>query len=329
MSTDTDVPALIIRSEADAWSALAAALAGDATGTRAPRFEGWPFFNLDASGRDWHQTVPTRIMPPLLEVQRDIHRAFTQAEFGEFNLRRLDAADRDALEVVVRVDKGSSLLSADISAQLNRIAQAVFGRMTGTQATIAVLGIALSIASPVMFKDWLAERQAQAQLTTRVELSQQETTRLQLFAQAVQREPALDAMRGNAIESANQLLKATRAGDTMTVHTVPVSAADAQQIVQPARERANQMDIVGAFRIIGNRTDKGAGFRITVRRDSDGMRFAADVPKELAWDAQQAIQKAEWSKSPVELSIDAELLRDKIARATVVSARPITPERAH
>lgn len=321
-------PAFIIRSEADAWQALRAAVAdGGFPDDATLRFEGWPCFNLDAKGRDWHSTVPTRIMPPLLEVQRDIHRAFTLAEYGEFNLRRLGEGDRDALEVVVRVAPGSSLLSADLSAQLNRIAHAVFGRMNGAQATVSILGIALTIASPVMYKAWLQERQAEKQMDVQVKLSQQETQRLQLMSEAVRQRPELQTLKEETIDTSNKLLKATRPGDTMSLRgTAPVSAEQARELVQPDRERAKDIELHGLFRIIGNRTDKGAGFRITVRRDADGMQFAADVPKELAWDAQQAIQKAEWSKAPVELVIDAEKLHDKITRATVLSAKPVEAE---
>lgn len=313
----------IIRSEEDAWQALKEALSSD-DGSSAPEivFEGWPKWAMDAKGRDWHSTVPTRIMPPLLEVQKDINRAFAQAQYGEFNLRRLREEERELLELVVRVDEGSSLFSADISAQLNRIANAVFGRMNGAQATIAVLGIALAIAAPVTYKAWLHERQVEKQLTNRVELSKQETERLRVFAQAMEREPTVGASRDDAIETANKMLKATRPGDTMAMRGVAVDAEQAREIVQPEQERATEIELHGRFRIIGNRTDKGSGFRITVRSD-DGTEFRADVPEELAYDAKQAIKDAEWGKHPVTLVIDAERLHDKIQGATVVSAKPL------
>lgn len=322
MTNDDTAEPLIIRSEADAWAALEAAMSGDANfDATNVRFEGWPVFSMDAQGRDWHSSVPTRIMPPLLEVQRDINRAFAQAQYSEFNLRRLREDDRDELEVVVRVEEGSSLFSADLSAQLNKIAGAVFGRMNGTQATISVLGIALAISAPVMYKSWLHERQAEKQMSTQVELSKQETERMRVFGAAMKRQPEIAAVKDDVIETSNKMLKATRPGDTMSMRGVPVTAEEARELVQPEHERAKDMELNGRFRIIGNRTDKGSGFRITVRRESDGMQFSADVPQELDWDGKQAIQHAEWTKSPVVLAVDAEMLHDKIARAVVISAK--------
>lgn len=316
---------VVIRSEADAWEVLKKALlTGDLLDTGQLRFEGWPLWSMDAKGRDWHSTVPTRIMPPLLEVQNDVNRAFAQAQYGEFNLRRLRDEDRELLELVVRVAPGSSLFSADLSSQLNRIAGAVFGRMSGTQATIAVLGIALAISAPVTYKAWLHERQTEKQLQTRVDLSQQETERLKVFASAVKREPAVGVVRDDANETTNKLLKATRPGDSMAIHGVAVGAEEARQLVKPERERAREIELHGQFRVIGNRTDKGSGFRITLRA-ADGTEFRADVPEELDFDAKQAIQQAEWGKYTVTLVIEAQRLHDKIQSATVISAQAADP----
>lgn len=327
---------LIIRNEADAWEVLEAAISGDKHfDIKNVQFEGWPTWSLDATGRDWHSTVPTRIMPPLLDVQKDINRAFASVQYGDPNLRRLREEDRDSLEVVVKVEKGSSIFTADLSDQLNKIAQAALERMNGTEALIAVLGVGLMITSTVMYKAWLATRLKEKELQSRtvleskdielrIQQSQEETRRLGIMRDAVVREPRLQIVNDDTQATANRLLKAARPGDTIAVRGVPMTAEEAHEIAQPERERAKELEIQGDFRIIGNRTDKGAGFRVTVQRASDGLQFAADVLAELAWDDKQAIQKAEWSKSSVALTIEAEMLREKITRAVISSAKPIT-----
>jgi hypothetical protein len=330
-----DGNALVIRSEADAWAVLEAAVSGETSLDAAHlRFEGWPVWSLDAKGHDWQSTVPTRIMPPLLDVQKDINRAFAGIRYGDANLRRLRDDERDELEVVVKVEKGSSLFTADLSDQLIKIAEAAIGRMNGVEALIAVLSIGLMITSPVMYKAWLNHRIKEKELQSRAELdsknieariqqSQEETRRMEIMRDAMTRQPALRSVEADVQITANRFLKATRPGDRFETKGVPVTAEEAHEIAQPEREHSRVLDIQGDFAIIGNRTDKGDGFRITVRRQSDQLQFVADVMGDLPPNDKQAIQDAEWTKSLVTLSIEAEMLREKISRASVISAKPV------
>lgn len=315
---------LIIRSEEEAWAALERAVSGAGFPDDLQlRFDGWPTFELGFAGRDWHSTVPTRIMPPLLDVQKDINRAYAHIRYGEFNLRRLKEEEREELEVVVEVKDGSSVFSANLWDHFTRIAETAIGRMSGDQAVIVVLGLALAIVAPVMYKAWLASRERQRETESRVELSRQETERMKIMAEAMRHHPPLRSISEDVEMTTNRLLKAARPGDTVELKGIPLSAEEAGQLVQAERERAREVELAGAFMILGNRTDKGDGFRITVKRVSDDLQLSADVPPDLNWDQKQAIQAAEWSKKAVYLEISAEMLRESVTRAEVISARPV------
>lgn len=327
--TEVDkVPELIIRNEEEAWQALEKAISGDVfpNGMRL-RFEGWPSFELNIKGKDWHSTVPTRVMPALLDVQRDLNRAYASIQYDEPNLRRLREEERDDLEIVVEVKKGSSDYNADLWEQFTRLAEAAVTRMNGTEAVIAVIGVALTIMAPVMFKAWLNARSKEKDASIRVELSREETERMRIITAAMQRQPIIAVAREDAEATSNKLLKANKPGDTMEIAGVSVTSEEARELVQPERERAQTVEIDGVFSILGNRTDKGDGFRVTLRRDSDQLTFNADVPIELDHAQQQIIQNAEWSKSKVRLSVEAEMLRESITRAVVVQAATIAESR--
>ncbi len=317
---------LVIRSEEDAWHWLERATRGDLPDDIQLRFDGWPTMFLDVSGRDWHSTVPTRIMPSLLDLQRDLNRAYASVRYQEANLRRLRDEEKDDLEVVVKVGPGSSKFSADLWGQLGKIAEAAVGRMSGTEITITVLGLALSVVSAVMFRQWLAARKEERQAQAQIELSQQETERLRVITEAMRQQPDLRAISADVDATRNRLLKATKPGDVMAVADVPVTSDEAREIVQPERERAREVEIEGEFVVLGNRTDKGDGFRISVRRVGDGLTLTADVPLALDYAQQQIIQRAEWSKGRVRLSIEAEMLRETFARGTVVQAIEVVPQ---
>lgn len=324
-SGNDHVPEIVIRSEEEAWEALAVALVEGAGFPDAMRlrFAGWPRFELDIKGRDWHSTVPTRVMPALLDVQRDLNRAYANIQYQEPNLRRLREEERDELEIVVKVKEGSSLFDAELWEQFSRIAEAAAGRMNGNQMVITVLGVALTIMAPVMFKAWLRERQKEKKAANQVELSKEETERIRIITEAMRQQPVIEAARIDAEVTANKLLKATKPGDTMGIGGVDVSAEEARDLVQPEREHIKEIEIQGVFSILGNRTDKSEGFRITVRRDADQLTFNAEVPLQLEYAQQQIIQDAEWTKSKICLWIEAEVLRESIARAVVVRAAAV------
>lgn len=322
---------LVITSEDEAWAALERATSGEGFPDDVEiEFKNWPIFKMDIRGRDWNSTVPTRVMAPLLEVQKDINRAFTSVKYNEFNLRKLKDEERDELEVVVKVQKGSSIFDAELWKQFSHIAEAAIGRMNGNQIVISVLGVALAIAAPLMYKAWLNYRLKEKQVEASIELSKQETERLKIFKEATEIRPQLQAIRDDTQATHNRLLKAIKPGDSVSMKGIDLKSDEVAEIVQPERDHAEDVHIDGIFTILGNRTDKSDGFRITVMRVTDHLAFNAEVPLELPYGQQQIIQKAEWSKSRIQLSIIASSLHGNIVHAVVNSAKefvnPSDPE---
>ena len=318
---------LVVANEMQAWAALERALYGDKEMEGVELvLQGWPTFKMDVKGKDWDSTVPTRIMSPLLDVQKDINRAYTNVRYGETNLRKLRDEERDDLELVVKVREGSSLFNAELWKQLSTIGQAAVGRMSGTEIVITVLGLGLMFTAPVMYKAWLATRQREKEMDNQIALSVQENERLRIFAEAVQQHPMLGAALGDVEASNNRMLKVAKPGDVLAVHSIPVRADEAEILAKPERERAEDTVVQGVFVLLGNRTDRGEGFRITVRRLDDGLVLQADVPLELPHAQQQLIQRAEWEKAKIKLTINASLLRQSITQAVVISAVEVPGE---
>ncbi len=317
---------ITITNEAQAWEILELAINQGIPDEIELRFEGWPTFEMRVQGRDWHSTVPTRIMMPLLDVQKDINRTYASVKYGSANLRKLKDEERDELELVVEVREGSSGFNSPLWEQFSIIGKAAVERMDGTQAVITVLGLALTFAAQAMYKAWLARRQEDKELEHRLQMSQEETRKLQVIADATQRQPMLAAAQEEAQATQNRFLKVAKPGDILNVKGEVISAEEAVALAQPERERAIELVIEGMFSILGNRTDRSEGFRITVKRLSDQLTLSADVPIELPHVQQQIIQEAEWQKTAVYLSINAIVLRESISQANVISASAPTPD---
>jgi len=327
MSAAADgVERIVISSADEAWALLKAALEGEALPERLSLvFDGWPRFQMKVSGRDWHGTVPTRIMAPLLDVQRDLYRAYANVCYGEPNLRRLRDEDRELLELVVKVDEGSSDYEAPLHEQLTELARKAIEKMDSRSLVITILGIAVVIGGVEIGKAWIAERQEAKKVEQTVELSRQETERLRVFSEAVRQHPVLGETREDFVATQNRLLKSVKPGDEVVSKGVALHGDEVAEITQGERARAEDIAISGTFRVLANDASKGAGFRIKVSRIEDGMTFSADVPIELDSGAKQLIQKAEWSKGAVLVNLDirASSLRGGVMNAVVIGASEV------
>lgn len=315
-----------IRSADDAWRLFRQAQEGGNLPENIKIvFDGWPQYDMKVNGRDWHGTVPTRVMAPLLEVQKDIHRVYANVCYGTSNLRKLRDEERDLLELVIKVDEGSSDYKAPLWQQLNELAKKAVEKMDSRDVVITVLGIAVVVGGVEINKAWVAQRQAETASEVTVQLSQEETRRLQIFSDAVKQKPVLAEARTNFESTQNKILKTVKAGDNFTSKGVELRGDQVMEVVQEERAKSGDAQITGIFRVLANDASKGAGFRIKVARISDGLTFTAEVPIELDSDQKNIIQRAEWSKGAVlvNLSVSANLLREKISNAVVSSAEVV------
>lgn len=326
LKTDAKPERITIRSADDAWNLFERAMNGGKLPDNLELvFDGWPQFDMKVNGKDWYGTVPTRVMVPLLDVQKDLHRVYASVCYGTSNLRKLRDDERDLLEIVVKVDKGSSDYKAPLWQQLNELAKKAVEKMDSRDVVITVLGIAVVVGGVEVNKAWIAQRQEEMQAEVTVSLSQQETNRLTIFADAMRQKPVLVEARSNFEATQNRILKTVKAGDHITAKGVELRGDQAIEVVHEERARAEDSHITGIFRVLANDASKGAGFRIKVARLSDGLIFATEVPIELDLAQKNLIQRAEWSKGAVlvNLAISASVLRGKISNAVVISAEEI------
>lgn len=326
---DNDLARIVIRNQDQAWDVFRAAVERrDLPERFILRFEGWPAFEMRVAGKDWDSTVPTRVMSPLLEIQKDINRKYTEIAYGSANLKKLREDDRDQLEIIVKVSKGSSDFRAPLDGQLNVLAAKAIERMDSFDIAITVIGLALVWGGVEISKAWFAKRQREVEAETTVELSKQETDRLKIFERAMRQNPVLESARQDFEDSQNRILKTLKPNDETEIKGVSLTGADAMEITQQARARAEDEEIGGIFRVLANDASKGADFKIKIARVSDGLAFNATVPVELDPDQKALIQRAEWSKGAFLIHIDltAKILRGSISDALVYHVAEVTSE---
>ena len=102
-------------------------------------FSGWPVLRLRIEGEDFDGSVPTRIMPAALELQKEIHRTYALAQFGKpGHFASSHGPDRRRSEIVVKVEEGSSSYIMALIDILNWMSK---GKMT-PQPTITLVALA-------------------------------------------------------------------------------------------------------------------------------------------------------------------------------------------
>lgn len=312
-----------ICSEKDAWNLFEHLISeGEMPDNFQIEFDGWPTYDLKINGNDWKSSIPTRVLAPLLDAQKDISRAYARIQYGSDNLRRLSAEERDSLELVIKIKEGSTEMETPLSKQLNQLAEAAIKKMDSKHIAITILGIALTWGADDVSKAYIASRQIEVTGQTQIQISAQETARMKVFAEAMTKQPDLAKAKTDFESTQNNFLKTLKPGDKISSKGVHLHSDEAREITQSDRARSEDLDIRGTFRVIANDASKGAGFKIKVIRVSDNLTFSAEVPIELESDQKRLIQRAEWSKGNilVDLHISASLLRESISNAVVYSA---------
>lgn len=316
-------PVIKITSADEAWMYLEMATKGDGLPDDFDIvFDGWPNLEIKFDGKDWKGTVPTRIMQPLLDAQKDLHRTYVMMAYGFPNLRKLTDDDRDNLEIVVKVNEGSSEYIAELAPQLTEIANQAIGKMNSTDILIAILGVALIWGGKEIAKAYISAKLESAKEEQKVKLSEQETERMKVMASVVKIAPVVSDANDNYEATQTKMLKAVKPGDSVSIRDVKISSVEAAEITQREKPESLEKFMSGTFRVLANDASKENGFRIKISRLEDGMTFNADVPLALNDDCKSLIQKAEWSNGNqlVDLDIRATILNGRVTRAVVLAA---------
>jgi len=290
------------------------------------KFEGWPVLDLHYTGRDFDSSVPTRIMHPLLDAQKEIYRLYCQMTYGEQNLRKLKLRERERLELNVKVDKGSSKYLTNLSETLNEAIKDAAANMESKHILYAVISVSLIWGSNIAWKEWLDNQAKAKEIDSRVQMSQVEKEKLQLLADSYKKEPFIKELSKGVDEFRNHSLHQLKPADSFTVPdtNVEVDGKYASEITTTPREKSVEIRIDGEFVIQSVVSGETDGFKVKVKRVVDNKMITVTIPDGAINAEQKSILKNnEWAKKSVIMEINAKELRGQITTATLVSVSDI------
>lgn len=311
---------MVVKSEEQAWKLLEEALLQHDSHGIQLRFDSWPRFKITLKGEDFHGTIPTRVMPPILELQKNIHRAYCKAKYNTDDTRCLKEDEREALELIVEIHEGSTDFIVDLAKVLNEIAETT--GMNGTEMVFLLLGMGVIWTARLGWKDWLAEQERKHQQCTTVHLSEEETKRAELLQKTTEKvaEVAEAAIQMNEFRSS--MVKRMKNRDVLQSDGEEIiNGAHAKVVASEPKEVAKEVRLDGDYRIDEVKFPKefGGEYRFLISSiDNQRSFFVVAAPTVLNEQQIQALQDSSFKVRTACMQINGKELRGNITRADLV-----------
>ncbi|APG24067.1 hypothetical protein [Syntrophotalea acetylenica] len=313
---------LTISNEEDAWEFLKESVTDGLTkGLVEIEFDGWPVLEFKLQGDKFNSSLTVKVMESFIDLQKNLNRTYAQMRYNKSTARALSEAERNELEIVVKVEKGSSFFQVDLQSALETFANGAVTKMTGTEIVSVVLGGALIWGGVTITKAYLDHVRQKKQIEMTSLLSEQETKRMQIFADAMQKNPVLVPAYERAEDTINKLLKGASEADHLEIGGHSISQDVVRELVRQTRTRSIKTQLNGMYRIQKVDSSKPEAFYIGVKSEKDGRIFTATL--EDKWVFRKAahlkeLKDAEWGKSPIFLRINGKEIDGQVTQAMIV-----------
>lgn len=324
-----NLPVLVVRSEEDAYKLLQSALADQVGPWGDIRFEGWPKLEIYLKGPNFDQSLTPPVMKSLLEFQKAIYQSFASAKYGS-PTKRLTDEEKSALEIKVKVEKGSSDLTIDFQELAVEFVKQIGGKMDSQHILIAVLTFTVLYFGQSYLRSFLETRKeirlrevSDETQRKALELMQfqsaAETDRLKILTEALGPNPRLQNMAGLAHDATTDLLKGLGQAEVARVDGVELSGKAAVSLVHNARRKSEEVRLDGLYRLVKLDWSDPSKFRVKVYGVETGLELDAEVQDDsLTGNYKDLLKQAEWSRSPVKLMINARRIADEYRGAVII-----------
>ena len=314
---------LAINNENDALQFLSKALDGHWDDDDLVRFSGWPKFELIIRGEKFDGGVPTRIMPLLIAIQRQVNNIYARQKYGTY--KRLSKEELSATEIIVRLsDEHSTYFGADLDKILNNVCMEGIKKMNGTQITIIVVTISLIVGGNYALKSHYQNLADERNIELSLDRSEKEQQTQDRILEAASRSEEIKILLEQLNNMYELLVKKLDSADEIIVDDKPIlNGATAKKLVRKPREPAIETRRDGSFDILSVDTQViENGFRLKVRQlGEDSKAFVVDIPPNTLNKKQiEALQTGEWERQPVNLMINVKVIGRRILKATLIEA---------
>lgn len=267
--------------------------------------ENWEDFSYYIPDASLDSTVPANVMAGLVDVQQSLYKIYAFIKTGTMDARCLTTEERTALELKFKVQSGS----ADITAKILDIVKEMAKDMSGNQKMILILGAMVILFGAPIWKHYIDKNA--------------ETETARLLAAKI---PNYEILANEADQAKASLLKASaELPSGVKIYGQQLSQDQIKQATRQTRNQSQKVHLDGSYKII--KVDMANDPLIKIKIESvavPGQMFNTVLERDLFSEPKlQAIQAAEWSRKPVELSIDAIFLKGEVTSAEIADVKDL------
>jgi hypothetical protein len=327
MATSPQILELSITNEDEAFAALEAALSG-ALGDQPVQlnFDHWPVLTMRYEGADFDSTVTPELAQAIIELQHALNRTYARHVLHTNNARSLTNEQRRGLQIKAKVEQGSSLINIDLGEFGKVLTNGLVGRMSSQDLMITVLGAALIGGSLLAWKAYLKQKSEGKVLDeqTRLQLgmSQQETRRTEILAEALTKNVALRNTQADFDDAKREFVRGGVDANTVMLQGLEMKASDAKAIGSSPRTASDDVQLNGHYIIQKLDWQNPEEVRMSLlSTDDPKLSFVAVLKYSLALPVEQKekLQRAEWERMRLYMAINATRLRGEVTSARIVT----------
>lgn len=276
-------------------------------------FNNWPVLTIRMTGPQFDSSITAPVMKAFIELQASIYRSFATAKYGVPNPSKLSKEEKKELELVIKVEKGSSIFNIDAEQLLTNMVE----KMNSQEIVACVLVFIVAYFGSSIWKKYLdnrkEERIAESKSKEQKALiehltfsSKEETKRTEILSNIVINNPKASTIVALSDDAKAELLKRASSAETFEYQGVTVTGDVAEELGRNARKPSIDIRLDGLYRVLNVDSSDPNEFKVRIRNVRNSEEFTAvvqDNTLELAHI--EAIQNGEWQRKLVNMTINA------------------------
>ena len=270
-------------------------------------FSGWPQFHINVKGAKYDSTLTAALMRSLLELQTHLNRVYAEVVYGK-SARSLTDDERKSLEIVYKIESGSSNVVADLSGFFTEMGKSAVDKMTGTQVVMAVLGAAVIWGGTSLSSSYFSA----------VQKSKEEENRHEVTMALINKNHKLKGIKSEQEVLYTNILRSVQDAEKVTLGTTEIPQSVLEEITKPDRQKLELKRVDDQYQIISLKV-KPDSYRIELFRVSDGKIIPTELFKgHLLMSEMDSIMKAFSSETSIQLNVVAKIKGESITSASIL-----------
>jgi hypothetical protein len=271
-------------------------------------------------------TITPSMARAVVGFHASLSRSYAYLAYGQATARLLKQDDQAVLDIRMLVSEGSDVVEA-LGEDLSKLISSLVSKMSGRQVLALSALLLLLYFSSVVARAWISEqyetKRRADDARERITLSEQETRRLGIVAEALQQHPEMKPVAELASQGREQLVRGVVSVDRSQVLGVSITGDEAKVIVSKPRDPSYGKRMDGNYEVVEIDTENPDGYMGRLRNVVTNQEIPVAINRaEIAEGDIQTLFDALRQKSTVDALVNAWFLGDKITSAAVVRADP-------